>query len=175
LRAGTHVYCEKPLTHTVREARAISDLSKQSGLCTQMGIQIHAMDNYKRVVELIQAGAIGKVTEVHIWNQRANRAAEKGKQAPVPASLNYDLWLGPVPPRPFNPGYHPYNWRRFWAFGSGMLGDIGCHLMDVAFWALDLKHPTRIEAQGAPLDDELTAEWTIATYDFPAAARTSQP
>jgi predicted dehydrogenase len=168
LRAGKHVYCEKPLTHTVREARTISDLAKQTGLCTQMGIQIHAMDNYKRVVELIQAGAIGKVAEVHIWNQRANRAAEKGKLAPVPASLNYDLWLGPVPARPFNPGYHPYNWRRFWAFGSGMLGDIGCHLMDVAFWALDLKHPTRIEAQGAPLDDELTAEWTIATYDFPA-------
>jgi predicted dehydrogenase len=168
LRGGKHVYCEKPLTHTVREARTISDLAKQSGLCTQMGIQIHAMDNYKRVVELVKAGAVGKITEVIIWNNRNNRPASTAP-VPVPARLNYDLWLGPVPPRPFVADYHPYNWRRHWAFGEGMLGDIGCHLMDVAFWALDLQHPTRVEALGgAPLDDQITSEWIIAQYDFPA-------
>ena len=173
LRAGKHVYCEKPLTHTVREARAISDLAKQSGLCTQMGIQIHAMDNYKRVVELVKGGAVGKIAEVHIWNNRSNRPASTAP-APVPARLNYDLWLGPVPPRPFVADYHPYNWRRHWAFGSGMLGDIGCHLMDVAFWALDLQHPTRIEALGgAPLDEQITSEWIVAQYDY--AARGDAP
>jgi predicted dehydrogenase len=87
----------------------------------------------------------------------------------VPSTLNYDLWLGPVPPMPFVKDYHPYNWRRYWAFGSGMLGDIGCHLMDVAFWALDLKHPTRVTAEGGPkLDESITAEWIVATYEFPA-------
>jgi predicted dehydrogenase len=168
LRAGKHVYCEKPLTHTVAEARAITELAAKSNLCTQLGIQIHAMDNYRRVVELIRAGAIGQVEEVHIWNNRTNRPAE-GQQVPPPAALNYGLWLGPVPPMPFKSDYHPYNWRRYWAFGEGMLGDIGCHLMDIAFWALDLKYPTRISAEGGPkLDDEVTAEWIVATYDFPA-------
>ena len=167
LRAGKHVYCEKPLTHTVREARAISDLAKQTKLVTQMGIQIHAMDNYKRVVELIKAGAVGKVGEVHIWNNRNIRMVDP-QPVPPPATLNYDLWLGPVPPRPFLASYHPFSWRRYWAFGSGLLGDIGCHLMDVAFWALDLTHPTRVTCEGSPHDENITAEWTVATYEFPA-------
>ncbi len=167
LRAGKHVYCEKPLTHTVRDARAISDLATQTKRVTQMGIQIHAMDNYKRVVELIKAGAIGKVGEVHIWNNRNIRMVDP-QPVPPPATLNYDLWLGPVPPRPFLASYHPFSWRRYWAFGSGLLGDIGCHLMDVAFWALDLTHPTRVSCDGSPHDENITAEWTVATYDFPA-------
>ena len=172
LRAGKHVYCEKPLTHTVREARAIADLATQTKLVTQMGIQIHAMDNYRRVVELIKAGAIGKVSEVHIWNNRSIRMVDP-QPVPPPASLNYDLWLGPVPPRPFLASYHPFSWRRYWAFGSGLLGDIGCHLMDVAFWALDLTHPTRVSCEGSPHDENITAEWTVATYEFPA--RGDQP
>ena len=167
LRAGKHVYCEKPLTHTVAEARAITDLAQQSGLVTQLGIQMHAPDNFRRVVELLRAGAIGTVRDVHIWHQR-----ERGKidtsEAPPPATLNYDLWLGPVPPRPYKASFHPFYWRQWWAFGTGMLGDIGCHLMDAAFWALDLKYPTRVSTQGAGLSDEFTAEWTIATYEFPA-------
>jgi predicted dehydrogenase len=172
LRAGKHVYCEKPLTHTIREARAIMDLAEQTKRVTQLGIQIHSMDNYRRVVELIKAGAVGPVSEVHIWNNRSNRTATKKEGAP-PATVNYDLWLGPAAQRPFRPDYHPYNWRRWWSFGEGMLGDIGCHLMDVAFWALDLKHPTRVEADGAPRDEEITTEWIVAKYDFPA--RGEQP
>ncbi len=172
LRAGKHVYCEKPLTHTVREARALADLATQTKRCTQMGIQIHAMDNYRRVVELIKAGAIGKVSEVHIWNNRSIRLVDPAP-VPPPARLNYDLWLGPVPPRPYRASYHPFSWRRYWAFGSGLIGDIGCHLMDVAFWALDLKYPTRISTEGSPHHPEVTAEWTVATYDFPA--RGDQP
>jgi len=174
LRAGKHVYCEKPLTHTIAEARAITELAKQTNRVTQLGIQIHAMDNYRRVVELIRARAIGPVTEVHIWNGRVNRPADPKECAP-PASLNYDLWLGPVPPRPYHADFHPFNWRRRWAFGEGLFGDIGCHLMDVAFWALDLKSPTRITADGGGTGDrtDICPEWIVATYDFPA--RGGQP
>jgi len=165
LHAGKHVYCEKPLAHTVREVRAITELAAQTKRVTQLGIQIHSLDNYRRVVELIQAGAIGTVSNVHIWNNRSIAAANPAEVAP-PAALNYDRWLGPVPFRPFHPDFHPFGWRRRWSFGSGLLGDIGCHLMDVAFWALDLKYPTRIEATGEPLSDDACPQWIIATYDF---------
>jgi predicted dehydrogenase len=170
MRAGKHVYCEKPLTHTVHEARALTDLAKQTKLVTQMGIQIHGYDNYRRVVELVQSGAIGPVHEVHIWNQRSLPKAETAT-APVPPELNYDLWLGPVSERPFRPAYHPKWWRNWQAFGSGLLGDIFCHLADVAFWSLDLKHPTRIHTEGPTPADELVAEWTIAHFDFPARGK----
>jgi len=167
LRAGKHVYCEKPLCHTVKEVRALTDLAQQSKTVTQMGIQIHAMDNYRRVVELIQAGAIGKVAEVHIWNERSHRPHNPTVITP-PATFNYDLWLGPAAMRPLEADFHPYNWRRRWAFGAAMLGDIGCHLMDIAFWSLDLKYPTRVTSEGAPMSDDICTEWNIATYEFPA-------
>jgi predicted dehydrogenase len=167
LRAGKHVYCEKPLTHTVHEARALANLAKETKLVTQMGIQVHSWENYRRVVELIQSGAIGPVHEVHIWNNRSLPAVE-AVTAPVPPELNYDLWLGPVAERPFRPSYHPKWWRQWWAFGSGLLGDIFCHLADVAFWSLDLAHPTRIHTEGSPLSEERAADWTIAYFDFPA-------
>jgi len=170
LKAGKHVYCEKPLTHTVSEARAISDLAKKTGLVTQMGNQIHSFDNYRRSVEVVQSGAIGEVREVHIWNTRTLRATDLRDIAPPP-NLNYDLWLGPVPYRPYHPSYHPFSWRNFWTFGEGLLGDIFCHLADVPFWALDLKHPTHIRATGEPRSDELVAKWIIAEYDFAARGK----
>ena len=131
LKAGKHVYCEKPLTHTVKDARAIADLAKNSGKVTQMGIQVHNWGNYANVVKVIKSNAIGKIAEVHIWNLRTNRPADLTVAQP-PASLNYDLWLGPVEKQPYHPDYHPFNWRRYWAFGSGLAGDIGCHFMDLA-------------------------------------------
>ena len=167
LRAGKHVYCEKPLCHTVRETRALTDLARESKRVTQMGIQIHATDNYRRVVELMRANAIGPVREVHIWNGRSHRAADTTVIEP-PATFDYDLWLGPAPRRPLEADFHPYNWRRRWAFGSAMLGDIGCHLMDVAFWALDLGHPARVTSDGAPRHDDLCTDWNVASYEFPA-------
>jgi predicted dehydrogenase len=153
LRAGKHVYSEKPLCHTVAEVRAVTDLARQSGLVTQLGIQIHALETYRRVVELVRADAIGPVREVHIWNNRVRKAYSAEETAPPP-NFNYDLWLGPVSMRPFRKGYHPYSWRQWWSFGSGLLGDIGCHLMDVAFWALDLKHPISVVADGGPMSYE---------------------
>lgn len=168
MRAGKHVYCEKPLTHTVREARTIADLARETGVVTQLGIQVHNWGNYENVVKLIRGGIIGNVAEVHIWNARDNRPADLNITKP-PARLNYDLWLGPVPPMPYYADCHPFNWRRYWAFGSGLAGDIGCHFMDLAFWALELKYPTRVEAiEGAPLDDVVTAEWIVSKYNYPA-------
>jgi predicted dehydrogenase len=175
IRSKMHVYCEKPLTHTVAEARLVAEEAKKAGVATQMGTQIHAGDNYRRVVEIIRAGAIGAVHEVHVWvgkNWGGGKRPE-GTQAP-PATLHWDLWLGPAPVRPFWPGvYHPAQWRRWWDFGNGTLGDMGCHYMDLPFWALDLRHPTAVEAEGDLADSETCPLGLVVRYEFPA--RAAQP
>jgi predicted dehydrogenase len=168
LRAGKHVYCEKPLAHAIREVRAMVDVAKQTRLVTQMGIQVHSWKNYPRAVEVVRAGIIGPVHEVHIWNNRNFETPDTTVIDP-PATFNYDLWLGPLKPRPLCRGFHPYNWRAWWAFGEGLLGDIGCHLMDPVFWALDLKYPTKASAEGpTPVPEVTCAPWVIARYEFPA-------
>lgn len=168
LRANHHVYCEKPLTHTVHEARVITDLAKKHRRATQMGTQIHAESNYRRVVELVQAGAIGEIREVHVWLGGFTTGGERPTETPpVPASLNWDLWLGPAPVRPYHPAYAPYNWRGWWEFGSGTLGDFGCHHMDLPCWALGLRLPSSVEAEGPPVHAESTPEWLTVRYEFP--------
>ncbi len=170
IRAGKHVYCEKPLTHTVAEARWIATEAKKAGVATQLGTQIHAENNYRRVVEMIQAGVIGDVTDVHVWVGKAwggGELPEKGDEPP--ATLNWDLWLGPAPVRPFAVGrYHPAQWRKWWVFGQGTLGDMGCHFMDLPFWALNLRHPTHVEAEGPPVHPETAPLGLIVRYKFPA-------
>ena len=170
IRAGLHVYCEKPLTHTVHESRVVAEAVKKQGVATQLGTQIHAGDNYRRVVEIIQSGAIGDVTEVHVWVGKAWGGGNRpeGGQEP-PASLSWDLWLGPAPERPFWPGiYHPGNWRRWWDFGQGTLGDMACHYMDLPFWALKLRHPVSCEAEGPEVHPETCPLGLIVRYEFPA-------
>ncbi len=170
IRAGMHAYCEKPLTHTVQEARIIAEAAKQHNVATQMGTQIHAGDNYRRVVEIIQSGVIGDVTEVHVWVGKGWGGGDRpeGGQEP-PANLNWDLWLGPAPVRPFWPGrYHPAQWRRWWDFGQGTLGDMACHYMDLPFWALKLRHPTSCEAEGPEVHPETCPLGLIVRYEFPA-------
>ena len=174
MRLGKHVYCEKPLTHTVHEARVIARLAKEQKVATQMGTQIHAGDNYRRVVELIQAGAIGTVREVHIWVGRSWSGGERPKETPaVPETLSWDLWLGPAAERPYHPDYVPKNWRRWWVFGGGTLGDMGCHHQDLAFWALGLRHPISIHAEGPPVHPETTPAQLTVKYQY--AARGAQP
>lgn len=170
IRAGKHVYCEKPLTHTVFEARLIAKAAAEKGVATQLGTQIHAENNYRRVTEIIKSGAIGDVTEAHVWVGKEWGGGERPtKTDPVPANLNWDLWLGPAPERPYADGrYHPANWRRWWDFGQSTLGDMGCHFMDLPFWALDLRHPTRCEAEGPPVSPETGPLGLIVRYDFPA-------
>ncbi len=166
---GKHVYCEKPLAHTVAEARAVARLAAQHKVATQMGTQIHAGDNYRRVVELIRAGTIGEVKEVHCWcNKDWSNGRFVATDKPAPANLDWDLWLGPAKQRPFAPNIHPQNWRRFWEYGSGTFGDMACHVMDLPFWALDLRHPTSVSAEGPPVHPDGAPEWCMARYEHPA-------
>ncbi len=173
LRLGKHVYCEKPLTHTVYEARKLAELARENKCVTQMGTQIHAGDNYRRVVELIRAGAIGAVKEAHVWVNVNYSGAKFTTGTPAPAHVNWDLWLGPAPQRPYTEGAHPFNWRRFWDYGTGGLGDFGCHYMDLVHWALDLRHPVTCRADGPPVDEVSTPPWCIVHYEYPA--RGDQP
>ena len=174
LRMGKHVYCEKPLTHTVFEARTLAKLAKEAKVATQMGTQIHAEDNYRRVVELIKAGAIGPVKQAHVWVGKSWSGGERPKDTPpVPSYLNWDLWIGPAPMRPYHPTYQPANWRRWWDFGNGTLGDMGCHFVDLPFWALDLRYPTTIDALGPPVNPETAPDRLVVKYEFPA--RGEQP
>ena len=168
LKLGKHVYCEKPLTHTVFEARTLARLAKENNLVTQMGTQIHAGENYRRVVELVQTGAIGKVREVHVWVNVSYGGARFTTGKPAPKHLDWDLWLGPAPQRPYSEGVHPGRWRRFWDYGTGGLGDFGCHYMDLVHWALKLRHPTTVSAQGPPVDPVGTPPWMIVDYEHPA-------
>jgi predicted dehydrogenase len=170
IRAGMHVYCEKPLTHTVHESRVVAEAAKKHGVATQLGTQIHAGDNYRRVVEMIQSGVIGDVDEVHVWVGKGWGGGDRpeGGQEP-PATLSWDLWLGPAPERPYWPGrYHPAQWRRWWDFGQGTLGDMACHYMDLPFWALQLRHPTHCAAEGPDVHPESCPPGLIVRYQFPA-------
>ncbi len=170
LHLGKHVYCEKPLTHTVSETRAIVALAAEKKVATQMGTQIHATDNYRRVVEIIQSGAIGPVREVHSWAWRDwGGGTRPTDRPPVPPYLHWNLWLGPAPERPYNPAYFHMKWRRWWDFGSGNLGDMACHHMDLPFWALGLTQPTSVAADGPPVNPETCPLGLIVHYDFPAA------
>jgi predicted dehydrogenase len=176
LRAGLHVYCEKPLTHTVQEARLVAETAKKHKRVTQMGTQIHAGDNYRRVVEIIQSGALGEIREVHTWSGASYPAPggvvlnERGlpkDTPPVPSGLHWDLWQGVAMDRPYHPTYVPFHWRRWWTFGGGALNDMACHHMDLPFWALGLRHPTRVSAEGPPPQAETCSPWMIVTYEHP--------
>ncbi|HXJ60669.1 MAG TPA: Gfo/Idh/MocA family oxidoreductase [Verrucomicrobiae bacterium] len=190
LQLRKHVYCEKPLSHSVWEARLLTEEARRAKVATQMGTQIHAGTNYRRVVELIQSGAIGPVREAHVWVGRAwgrqdAEAAKRNKDivsvterpagsSPIPAGLNWDLWLGPAPERPFHEVYFPGpKWYRWWDFGGGTMSDLGSHWNDLPFWALKLKAPLSIEASGPPPHRELAPASMTATYEY--AARGDQP
>jgi predicted dehydrogenase len=183
LQLGKHVYCEKPLTHNVWEARVIREAAAKARVATQMGTQIHASDNYRRVVELIQTGAIGPVHEAHVWVNRAwglqsEEAAkrnqdivfvtERPKEAsPIPKGLDWDLWLGPAPERPYNDVYLPGpKWYRWWDFGNGTMSDLGSHWNDLPFWALKLDAPRTIEAFGPPPHPEIAPASMHAVYEY---------
>ena len=177
MKLGKHCYCEKPLTHSVYEARVMAEVAREKKLVTQMGTQIHAESNYRRVVELVQTGAIGTVRKVHVWlganftgpprpTGMSQPNAPSDRPA-VPETLDWDLWLGPASYRPYHPAYAPAGWRYWWNFANGLLGDFFCHYCDLAFWALKLRHPVTVVAEG-PVHPESAARWTIARQEYPA-------
>jgi predicted dehydrogenase len=170
MQMGMHVYCEKPLAHSVHEARRVREVYRKcrGKVATQMGTQIHATDNFRRVVELVQSGAIGPVREAHVWCSRTITPLEplEGTHE-IPEYLEWDLWLGPAPYRPYHPGYLPgnLNWNRRWEFGNGVLGDMGSHLIDLPWWALKLSKPQSVYAEGPKPDPVNNPEWMIATWE----------
>jgi predicted dehydrogenase len=176
LNSGRHCYCEKPLARTISEVRAITIAAAKNKRVTQIGTQIHALSNYRRVVELVQSNVIGDVKEVHVWvNVTYGGKKWPTEFPPVPAGLHYDLWLGPVQEVPYSPAWVPFAWRNWWHFGGGALGDFGCHYMDLPFWALGLKYPLSAEAEGPERDPESTCPWLIVRYQFPALKGGKEP
>jgi predicted dehydrogenase len=172
MQAGKHVYCEKPLTRTVGEARALRELARKSKVVTQLGNQGSAAPTLRRSVEIIQAGALGKVHEAHIWftGSRPTTVAPNMQVAdPVPAGFDWDFWCGPSPLRPYKEGiFHPRNWRRWWAFGSGTLGDFGCHGFNLPMRALDLSWPDRVEVELVEPSSERYLQGIHTRLHFPA-------
>jgi predicted dehydrogenase len=178
MRAGKHVYCEKPLTHNIWEARQVAKVARETGVATQMGNQLHSTNGIRETCEWIWGGAIGAIREVHVWveTKRWNPTltGRPKDTPPIPPGVNWDLWIGPRELRPFHPAYTPVAWRDFWAFGSGALGDFGCHDLDASVWALDLHAPVSIE--GKPVgktDADITPHGEICYLNF--AARGEKP
>jgi predicted dehydrogenase len=173
LRLGKPTYCQKPLARTMGEVQAMMDAATKAKVATQMGNQGHSHEGTRRLRELVEAGAIGTVKEVHYWTNRPiwPQGVDRPVQAyNVPPTLDWDLWLGPAHERPYAPDYAPFKWRGWWDFGCGALGDIAPHAMDAAFWTLGLGYPTRIEAETTPLFPESAPAASRIVYDFPARA-----
>lgn len=179
MEAGKHVYCQKPLTHDVYEARRLAQLAKEIPVITQMGIQGHSGRGARKVAEWIQAGVIGEVREVDAWCDLSYypwghaswspKCGERPAETPaVPPALDWDLWIGPATMRPYHPCYHPTSWRAWWDFGSGMMCDRGAHTLDPIMWALDLGQPASIEANSMALSDEVHPLASIVRFEFPA-------
>jgi predicted dehydrogenase len=169
MKAGKHVYCEKPLTHDIAEARILARVAKETGVATQMGNHGRSSEGHRQTVEWIQDGAIGAVREVHAWGAAGGWAHGRGRPEgtpDVPAGFNWDLWLGPREHRPYHPAYAPFNWRGWWAFGGGGLADLGPHHLDPAFNALQLDCPETVEATGPGVDGEVCTTGVLATYRF---------
>ena len=192
MRMGKHCYCEKPLAHRVADCRLMQTVAREKKLVTQMGTQPNAYENYHKVVELVQSGMIGEVKEVHVWTKTGDATGyvvgvggvkdvgmplgvgwgmipdqKLPAGQPVPQGLNWDLWLGTAKTVPYNTCYVPANWRRWWAFGSGQLGDFGCHFMNLPFWALNLTDCRTVEAKGPKVNPFAAPEYLTVTYTFP--------
>ncbi|HMC90707.1 MAG TPA: Gfo/Idh/MocA family oxidoreductase, partial [Gemmataceae bacterium] len=171
MKLGKHVYCEKPLTHDVYEARVMRETASHYKVATQMGNQGTNELGLRRAVELIRAGVVGPIHEVHVWTNRpiwpqGQWAPRESK--PVPKTLDWDLWLGTAPARPYHPSYCPFAWRGWWDFGTGALGDMACHTANMAFMALKLGYPTSVEAESSGLNPYSFPKWSTITYRFPA-------
>lgn len=179
IKAGKHVYCEKPMAHSIADVRAMVNAARQHKVVTQLGNQGHSSDSIRKFCEWVWAGAVGEVKELHGWcgssYGRIRQLDRLQETPPVPANLDWDLWLGPAAQRPYNPVYLPGAWRGWWAFGTGVLGDWTCHVIDPVFWAYDLGAPTSVVAETFDYDPKRHGETfptkTIIRYEFPAKGR----
>jgi len=175
MNRGKHVYCEKPLTHSVWEARQMRDVAAKNKVATQMGNMGISYDSFREGVEVIRSGAIGDVREVHVWTNRPiwpqGLTAAAARQE-VPKTLAWDLWLGPAPERAYNADYVPFKWRGWWDFGTGALGDMACHTMNLAYRGLELGAPTSVIAEtDQPVNNQSPPNGLMVTYEFPARGK----
>lgn len=177
IRMKKHVYTQKPLTWSVREARALREAAKQNGVCTQMGNQGTALDGMRTSIEVLRSGAIGAIHEVHVWTDRpgsfwkqAPDVVARPPSATPPSHVHWDLWLGPAPERPYvgDKTYHPFAWRGWREFGTGAVGDMACHCANMAFMALNLEFPTSVSAEHPEINPETYQQWSTITSEFPA-------
>jgi predicted dehydrogenase len=173
MQMGKHCFCQKPLTHTIYEARRLGEIARKMKLATQMGNQGTADSGMRKNAYLVRAGALGKVTEVHVWTNRPiwPQDINRPEPAPVPPYLQWDLWLGPAPERPYGPGYHPFAWRGWWDFGTGALGDMACHTVNLPYMALDLRDPISVLAKTSGHNKESYPKSSKITYQFPASGK----
>lgn len=176
MQRGLHVYCEKPLARSIYDSRRMAEVAGKSGVVTQMGQQGHALEGSRKAVEVIRSGVLGEVRELHVWTDRPAGWWPQGEPRPtetppVPKSLDWDLWLGPAPYRPYNPVYVPFTWRGRWDFGTGAIGDMGVHNLDTAYWALELGLPTSAEVVAASLKtDDCPPLASIMDIEYPGRA-----
>lgn len=171
MKAGKHVFVEKPMAKTIHEVRFLEELARKTGVVTQMGNQGHNNEGTLQTVEWIQSGAIGNVTEVHLWSDRpvwAQGPLDRPAGVDVPKNLNYDLWLGPAPDKPYHPDNIHFAWRGLWDYGTGAMGDMGAHTFDAPIWALELGMPTKIQATTSPYNKEYLPQAEVVQYEFPA-------
>ena len=168
MKMGKHCFTQKPLTHTIHEARVLADIAREKGVATMMGNQGTAQPALRKAAATIQAGALGDVTEVHVWTNRPiwPQGGPRPPEAPVPDFLDWESWVGPAEMRPYGNGYHPFAWRGFWDFGTGALGDMACHTMNMAFMALDLRNPTSVAAETSGHNEISYPKWSLITYEF---------
>lgn len=171
LRSGKHVYCEKPLTHTVEEARVITQITKQMKLATQMGTQNHEHPGYLRLVELLETKAVGQISEVHIITDRPGKWWPQGMDKPaqpeaIPEHIEWDTWLGPAKERPYHSSYLPFKWRGWWDFGCGAVGDMAIHLMDPTYWGLKLGGNVKVHSHGPEPSPYSAPKWMITKFSF---------
>lgn len=177
MKHGLHTYCEKPLTRTIWEARQLARIAREKKVATQMGNQSTSYSPLRKTAALLKAGTFGVVKEIHLWTDRSGGWWPQGVERPAakvsPKTVDFDLWLGPSPDRPYADGYHPFAWRGWWDFGTGSLGDIGCHNMNLPFMALDLRDPLAVKAETSGHNRDSYPAWSIVHYEF--AERKGRP
>lgn len=172
MRMGKHCFCQKPLTHTIYEARLMAQVAREQNLATQMGNQGTADNSLRKAAAVVKSGVLGTVREVHVWTNRPAwpQGGPRSNSIPCPKSLAWDTWIGPAPVRPYAEGYHKFAWRGWWNFGSGALGDMACHTVNMPFMALNLRNPTAVQAECAGHNGDSYPKWSVINFDFAALA-----
>jgi len=172
MKMGKHCFTQKPLTHTIYEARVMGQIAREKKVATQMGNQFTAFGRLRKLAAMLRGGVLGQVSAVHVWTNRPiwDQGIARPKPEPVPSFLHWDLWLGPAPMRPYGRGYHPFAWRGWWDFGTGALGDMACHTVNMPYMGLELKDPTTVEAETSGHNKDSYPSWSVIKFQFPGNA-----